>query len=100
MDLDDILADELLKKDDEPVYEDDYVIVYKVLGEVETTSANYVKRVQLVRWKKKQTDKLDIDFRVYDKNKGRYKKGITFDPYEFNLLKKILENIDDTQSLN
>ena len=53
MDIDDILAMELVS-DDEVIYEDDYMKVVKIFKEITSGSKDYVKRVQLVLWKNKK----------------------------------------------
>ena len=75
MEIDDLLLESILKE--KPVYEDDFMRVLKVLHEFSSGSPNYVKRVQLVVWKKKETDFADLDFRTYSKKTNQYQKGIT-----------------------
>ena len=52
----DILLDSLTGD----IVEDEYFEVVKILGDVRTQSLNYVKRVQLVKWKKKKIVHLHI----------------------------------------
>jgi hypothetical protein len=89
MNLDDLLVDGILKS--KPVYEDDYMKVLKVLHEFSSGGTNFVKRVQLVVWKKKNTDVADLDIRTYSKKENQYQKGITLSIAEAKLLYKILE---------
>jgi len=88
MDLDDLLVDSVLKN--KPVYEDDYMKVLKVIHEFSSGGTNYVKRVQLVVWKKKNTDVADLDIRTYSKKENQYQKGITLSISEAKELHKIL----------
>jgi hypothetical protein len=87
MNLDDLLVDGILKS--KPVYEDDYMKVLKVLHEF-SAGVNYVKRVQLVVWKKKNTDVADLDIRTYSKKENQYQKGITLSISEAKELLKVL----------
>ena len=87
MNLDDLLVDGILKS--KPVYEDDYMKVLKVLHEF-SAGVNYVKRVQLVVWKKKNTDVADLDIRTYSKKDDQYQKGITLSISEAKELQKVL----------
>lgn len=91
MDMNEMIAKQLIGNGEDLVYENDYMIVYKVLKEIPTTNANYVKRVQVVQWKSKKTDTYDLDIRSYSKRENKYKKGITLDPDEFKDLKEIID---------
>lgn len=91
MNLDDLLIDNVLK--DKPVYEDDYMKVLKVLHEFSSGGTNYVKRVQLVVWKKKNTDVADLDIRTYSKKENQYQKGITLSVAEAKVLLKVLGKV-------
>lgn len=91
MNLEDLLVDGVLKN--KPVYEDDYMRVLKVLHEFSTGGTNYVKRVQLVVWKKKKTDVADLDIRTYSKKENQYQKGITLSISEAKVLLKVLGKV-------
>jgi hypothetical protein len=88
MNLDDLLVDGVLKN--KPVYEDDYMKVLKVLHEFSSGGTNFVKRVQLVVWKKKKTDVADLDIRTFSKKENQYQKGITLSILEAKELLLIL----------
>jgi hypothetical protein len=88
MNLDDLLVDGVLKN--KPVYEDDYMKVLKVLHEFSSGGTNFVKRVQLVVWKKKKTDVADLDIRTFSKKENQYQKGITLSILEAKELRSIL----------
>jgi hypothetical protein len=88
MNLDNLLVESVLKN--KPVFEDDYMKVLKVLHEFSSGGTNYVKRVQLVVWKKKNTDVADLDIRTYSKKENQYQKGITLSISEAKELHKIL----------
>jgi hypothetical protein len=88
MNLDDLLVDGVLKN--KPVYEDDYMKVLKVLHEFSSGGTNFVKRVQLVVWKKKKTDVADLDIRTFSKKENQYQKGITLSILEAKELLSIL----------
>jgi hypothetical protein len=76
------------------IYEDEYMKVTKVLREIKSTSKNYVKRVQLVIWKKKKTDIPDLDIRSFSSLDKKYGKGITLTMSEaeelYNSLKELI----------
>ena len=88
MNFDDLLVDGVLKN--KPVYEDDYMKVLKVLHEFSSGGTNFVKRVQLVVWKKKKTDVADLDIRTFSKKENQYQKGITLSILEAKELRSIL----------
>jgi hypothetical protein len=88
MNLDDLLVDGILKT--KPIYEDDYMKVLKVLHEFSSGGTNFVKRVQLVVWKKKNTDVADLDIRTYSKKENQYQKGISLSISEARELQFIL----------
>jgi hypothetical protein len=88
MNLDDLLVDGVLKN--KPVSEDDYMKVLKVLHEFSSGGTNFVKRVQLVVWKKKKTDVADLDIRTFSKKENQYQKGITLSILEAKELLSIL----------
>lgn len=81
MDINDLLVGELIDIE-KIVYEDDYMKVLKVIKEISTGSKDYVKRVQLVIWKRKNTSVPDLDIRSYNKKTQKYQKGITFNSLE------------------
>ena len=91
MELDDVLVDEIIKN--KPIFEDDFMKVVKVLHEFPTGGKNFVKRVQLVVWKKKNTDVADLDIRTFSKKDNQYQKGITLSIAEALTLKKILSTL-------
>lgn len=95
MDLDEILANSLIDDGENVVFEDKFRKVYKVLFDIPTTSAYYVKRVQVVKWKNKNTDKVDLDIRSYNKKENKYKRGITLDADEFKDLKKVIDRLPE-----
>ena len=64
MAIDDVLLDVLTESDDD-LYEDDYMKVVKIIKEIQTGSKDYVKRLQLVIWKKKNTELPDFDIRGF-----------------------------------
>lgn len=76
---------------DKPIFENEYMVVKKVLFEIPTQSANWVKRVQIVNWKMKGTSKDEIDIRRYSVRENKYQKGISFTARE---LSAFLENIN------
>lgn len=89
--IDELLLDDLI---DEIVYEDDFRIVKKVIGDI--NSGNHIKkRVSKVIWKKTNSDMPNIDIRVFDAQKNAYYKGISFSQYEakelYEILKKYFE---------
>jgi hypothetical protein len=88
MDIEDILLNEIIKN--KPFFEDDYMKVVKVLHEFSSGGSNYVKRVQLVVWKKKNTDVADLDIRTFSKKDNQYQKGITLSLREAKELSNIL----------
>jgi len=69
--------------DDDVIFENEYMIVYKVIAEIPTHSPSWVKRIQIVKWKKKKSDKLEVDFRRYSKKSELYAKGISFTSREY-----------------
>ena len=75
---------------DKPIFENEYMVVKEVLFEIPTQSANWVKRVQIVNWKMKETSKDEIDIRRYSVRENKYQKGISFTTRE---LSAFLENI-------
>ena len=77
------------------VYEDDFMIVKKVLGDIKTNSQNHVKRIQLVTWKNKNSDLLELDMRRYSIKEDKYSKGISFTGIEIRDLLKILQENSD-----
>lgn len=82
------------------IYEDDFMVVKDVVGDVKTNSQNHVKRVQLVVWKNKKSDIAELDFRRFSTKDGKYAKGISFTGIEIrDLLKIIDENRDLLESL-
>jgi hypothetical protein len=83
----DILLDSLTGD----IVEDEYFEVVKILGDVRTQSLNYVKRVQLVKWKKKKSDVPELDFRRYSIKEKKYLKGISFTKDEIRDLLRILK---------
>jgi hypothetical protein len=86
----DILLDNL--SDDK--VEAEHFEVIKILGDVRTQSLNYVKRVQLVKWKKKKSDVAELDFRRYSIKEKKYLKGISFTKDEIRELLRILKEND------
>lgn len=83
MNIDDLLLENL---DHTPVYEDDIMKVVKIIKEIPSGSSKYVKRVQLVVWKSKNTDVPDLDIRTYSYKHKRYFKGITLSSSEAKML--------------
>ncbi|HHX69509.1 MAG TPA: hypothetical protein GX708_15865 [Gallicola sp.] len=83
MDLTDLLIEQIT---DDYIYEDKYMKVIKIIKEIPTGSKNYVKRVQLVVWKNKNTDVPDLDIRNYSYKEKRYAKGITLTMKEAEML--------------
>jgi hypothetical protein len=84
------LEDLLIENSEQTVFENDYMRVIKVLEEI-PVGKNYSKRIQLVIWKKKETDIPDLDIRLFDSKNNRYLKGITL---------SIKESIDLYTALN
>jgi len=82
--------DVLLTTEDH-VFENEYMIVKKVLLEIPTQSSNWVKRVQIVNWKMKGTSRDELDIRRFSVKEQKYQKGISFTNRELMFL---LENID------
>lgn len=72
-------------------FEDDYMIVKDIIGDVKTNSQNHVKRIQLVTWKNKKSDSVELDFRRFSIKDGKYSKGISFNGIEIRDLLKILD---------
>ena len=81
-------------EDDKPVYENDFMVVKKLLGEIKTQSPNWVKRVQVVNWKQKKTSIDELDIRRYSIKDNKYSKGISFTQPEFKALLDIVKNLE------
>ena len=94
MDINDLLVGELIDFE-KIVYEDDYMIVLKVIKEISTGSRDYVKRVQLVIWKTKKTSIPDLDIRTFNKKNQKYLKGITFNSLEVDELIEAVKQYKD-----
>lgn len=94
MDINDLLVGEMIDFE-KIVYEDDYMIVLKVIKEISTGSRDYVKRVQLVIWKTKKTSIPDLDIRTYNKKNQKYLKGITFNSLEVDELIESVKHYKD-----
>ena len=73
------------------IFEDEYLIVKEILGEITSYNSNYSKRVQLVQWKNKNGSALELDFRRYNQKENKYYKGISFTKLELSQLISILE---------
>lgn len=86
MEFDDLIT---ILDENEIVYEDEYRKVIKILHEMPSYKEK-VKRIQLVIWKSKKTDIPDIDIRIYDKEVGKYSKGISLNFNEAKQLHRIL----------
>lgn len=89
MGIDDLIADVILNKKS-PIYEDEFKIVHKVLGEIESSSDRFVKKIEIIEWKKGSKGNLNLDFRRYDRKEKKYLKGISFAKNEINDLIEIL----------
>lgn len=90
MDIEDFLLGEIFKN--KPFFEDEYMKVVKILHEFSNGGSNYAKRVQLVVWKKKNTDVADLDIRTFLKKENQYQKGITLSLREAKELSEILSH--------
>ena len=73
MDITELLIEQMTS---DYIYEDEYMRVIKIIKEIPTGSKNFVKRVQLVIWKSKNSDIPDLDIRNYSYKGNRYLKGI------------------------
>lgn len=93
---DDIL--DIIYEAEKPVYEDDYRVVTKIICDIQTHSLKWVKRVQLVKWKHKKGNKLEIDIRKFDTELNKYAKGISFTQREFSEFKKYINSIDFSEN--
>jgi len=90
------IIDTLLDLGSKPIcYEDQYMKVTKVLAEIPNSGKNYIKRVQLVVWKSKDTSIPDLDIRTFVKKSGNYHKGITFSINEARELYHVLKGFFD-----
>lgn len=76
------------------LFEDEYRIVFNMLGELSEKGKKIEKRVQIVQWKKTSNKDLNFDIRYYDTTKKIYTKGISLNTYELKELKKILDDFD------
>lgn len=97
MNLDDLIA-EALTDNDEALYEDDYMRVTKIIREIPTGSKDYVKRLQLVIWKKKNSDVPDFDIRGFSYRNNRYQRGITLNHLEMKELFEALSKYFEEQN--
>lgn len=91
IEIDELILEEL---EDSVVYENEFFTVYKVICDIQTKSQNWVKRVQLVNWKHKPSDLLEVDIRRYNIPNNRYSKGISFTKREFLVLQETFEGFD------
>lgn len=91
MEISDLLSDVLLDSET-PIYEDDYMRVIKIIKEIPTGSKNYVKRLQLVVWKKKNDKSPDFDIRGFSYKENKYNRGITLNQLEMSELYKALKS--------
>jgi len=91
MEINELLADALLDTET-PVYEDDYMRVVKVIKEIPTGSKNYVKRLQMVIWKKKNDKIPDFDIRSFSYKDNKYSRGMTLNQLEMEELYKALKH--------
>ena len=85
-----------LKSDKEKtvVFENDYFVVKKVLCELSNSiNSDKVKRIQLVHWKTKSREIIDLDFRIYVKSENKYGKGITLSLKDLDQIIKALEDL-------
>ncbi len=90
MEIDELLSDALLDTET-PVFEDDFMRVIKVIKEIPTGSKNYVKRLQLVIWKKKNDKVPDFDIRGFSYKENKYNRGMTLNQLEMEELYKALK---------
>lgn len=92
IDVNELVFNNIINNDrDEAIYENEYMVVYEVLGEVSTDTINWVKRIQIVNWKSKKNERKELDIRRYNKKKNRYGKGISFTDYETEEFIKIMK---------
>lgn len=96
MALDDLIS-EALTDTDVDIYEDDYMRVVKIIKEIQTGSKDYVKRFQLVVWKKKDTDVPDFDIRGFSYKTNRYQRGITLNHLEMEELHSAINEYFETK---
>jgi|LFRM01.1.fsa_nt_gb hypothetical protein len=87
MDITELLIEQMTS---DYIYEDEYMRVIKIIKEIPTGSKNFVKRVQLVIWKSKNSDIPDLDIRNYSYKGNRYLKGITLTMKEAEMLYEAL----------
>ncbi|QMS85105.1 PC4/YdbC family ssDNA-binding protein [Candidatus Xianfuyuplasma coldseepsis] len=82
------------------IFENEYFIVYKILVEIPTQSVSWVKRVQLVNWKHKKSDLLELDIRRFSKKDDRYAKGISLTKRELKDFLTVMKefNIDELKN--
>ena len=97
MAIDDVLLDVLTESDDD-LYEDDYMKVVKIIKEIQTGSKDYVKRLQLVIWKKKNTELPDFDIRGFSYKTNRYQKGLTLNHFEMEELYQSLKDYFESKN--
>lgn len=88
MDITELLIEQMTS---DYIYEDEYMRVIKIIKEIPTGSKNFVKRVQLVIWKSKNSDIPDLDIRNYSYKGNRYLKGITLTMKEAEMLYEALD---------
>jgi hypothetical protein len=88
--VDEMLIDELI---DDVIYENEFMIVYKVVADIPTHSVKWVKRVQFVQWKHKKGEKVELDIRRYNLKENRYGRGISFSKREFEVLKTVISEL-------
>ena len=86
------LEDLLIENSKRTLFENDYMRVTKILKEI-PVGKNFSKRIQLVIWKKKETDMPDLDIRLFDSKNNRYLKGISLSIKESADLYKALHKL-------
>ena len=86
---------DVLLETDSQIYENEYMIVKKVLFEIPTQSSNWVKRVQIVNWKMKGSSKDELDIRRFSVKDNQYQKGISFTKRELSVLLENLSKLNE-----
>jgi hypothetical protein len=85
---------EELEQFNKPVFENEFMVVEKVIQDIPTHNKKWVKRVQLVRWKSKKADTIEFDIRRYNVKDEVYGRGMSLTQREFREFKKAIGSID------